>query len=131
MQVFQKLKSPDYENKMIYSDWFNQKMNNEASFHRSGYVNAITPTTNRVWCTYLSFLENDYLGPFSLRIQRYQNILGECLYQLDLEELLQNEYFQHDGATAQTSLNFLREFYDERLISFRANHIYPPQSPLI
>ena len=50
---------------------------------------------------------------------RYQNMLQEFIDQLDPEEL-QNGYFQHDGATAhtaQTSLNFLTEFYDDRIVS--------------
>ena len=58
---------------------------------------------------------------------RYQNMLQEFINQLDPEEL-QNGYSQHDGATAhtaQTSLNFLTEFYDDRINSFHTEHIYP------
>ena len=43
-------------------------------------------------------------------------MLQEFNDQLDPKEL-QNGYFQHDGATAHTSLNFLREFYDNRVIN--------------
>ncbi|RZC35148.1 DDE 3 domain containing protein, partial [Asbolus verrucosus] len=64
--------------------------------------------------------------------ERYrQEFLDPFIHQLDDEELHVG-YFQQDGATAHTAgltLEYLREFYDNRLISLGSDQEFPPRSP--
>lgn len=72
------------------------------------------------------------IGPIffegTITAERYQNnILQPFIDQQDDEEL-QHGYFQQDNArphVARTTMEFLRQFYDERLIS---QDRYPPRS---
>ena len=63
-----------------------------------------------------------------LREISYSSEREEFIDQLVPEEF-RNGYFQHDGATAQSILSFLKEFYDHRLIKLHTEHICPPRSP--
>ncbi|RZB94390.1 hypothetical protein BDFB_013984 [Asbolus verrucosus] len=67
----------------------------------------------------------------TITAQRHQdNIHNNFVNQLHVEKL-QNGY-QHDEATAHTTsavMKYLREFYDDRLISLHSHLEYPPKSP--
>jgi hypothetical protein len=75
-----------------------------------------------------------FVIPFNGTIngQRYrEQILEPFINELDDEEV-QTGYFQHDGATAHTAretLNYLQEFYDDRIISRNLHPAWPPRSP--
>lgn len=122
----------------------------EAWFTLSGYINsqnmrvwsAANPHTFResplhplkvgVW---IAVSRRRIIGPIffheTVTAQRYRNIVREFINQLHEDELQQG-YFQQDGATAHTAqetLNYLREFFDDRIISLRSNPEFPPRSP--
>lgn len=124
----------------------------EAWFHLSGYVNS---QNTRMWSSenphifIESFLHNAKLGVwlavsrrrvvgpiffnFTINAERYRNILNEFIEQLHEDEL-QYGYFQHDGATAHTTrenIAFLREFFDDRIISLHTEVEFPPRSPCL
>lgn len=59
--------------------------------------------------------------------------MSEFVQQLHDDEL-QHGYFQQDGATAHTAretIAFLREFFDNRLISLHTQVEFPPRSPCL
>jgi hypothetical protein len=64
--------------------------------------------------------------------ERYRElILDEFINQLDDEEL-QHGYFQQDGATPHTTranLQYLSDFFGDRIISRGTNTVWPPRSP--
>jgi hypothetical protein len=76
------------------------------------------------------------IGPIffheTINAQRYgELILDEFINQLDDEEL-QHGYFQQDGATPHTTranLQFLSDFFGDRIISGGTNTVWPPCSP--
>lgn len=120
----------------------------EAWFHLSGYINS---QNYRTWATenphtmietdlhpikvgvWVAISRRRIIGPIffeeTINAERYRTlILAEFLRQLHDDEL-QTGYFQQDGATAHTAnttLNYLREFYGDRLIS---KNVWPPRSP--
>lgn len=142
-QWFNNLMNNDLLNLTFFSD--------EAWFHLSGYVNS---QNMRMWSTdnphffvesplhtqkigvWVAVSRRRIIGPifynFTVNAERYRNnILNEFVEQLDEDEL-QNGYFQQDGATAHTTretIDFLREFFDDRLISLHTQVEFPPRSP--
>ena len=62
--------------------------------------------------------------------QRYRNNILTTFVQELQDDELQDRFFQHDGATAQTvdSLNFLCEFFDDRGMSLHSVPEYSPRS---
>lgn len=125
----------------------------EAWFHLSGYINSqnmrmwssenphiflespLHPEKIGVW---MAVSRRRIIGPiffnFTVNAARYRNnILAEFVEQLHDDEL-QHGYFQQDGATAHTTretIAFLREFFDDRLISLRTEVEFPPRSPCL
>jgi hypothetical protein len=55
----------------------------------------------------------------------YQNILEKFINQLYLDEL-RNRYFDNNISIALMTLNYLKEFSDDGLISFHTDYISPP-----
>lgn len=120
----------------------------EAWFHLSGYINSqnyrtwsadnphvlmettLHPIKIGVW---IAISRRRVIGPIffedTVTAERYrENILQPFFNELHDDEL-HNGYFQQDGATAHTAnttLEFLREFYDDRVIS---RGLWPPRSP--
>lgn len=122
----------------------------EAWFHLSGYINS---QTMRMWSAENphifreSPLHSQKVGVWigvsrrrlipiffegTINAQRYRdNILEPFINQLHEDELQQG-YFQNDGATSHTtpqSIAYLRQFFDDRLISLRCVPEFPPRSP--
>ncbi|KAJ3663138.1 hypothetical protein Zmor_007447 [Zophobas morio] len=120
----------------------------EAWFHLSGYVNS---QNYRTWATenphifvetslhpikvgvWVAISRRRIIGPIffhdTVNADRYRtNILLPFFEQLHDDEC-QYGYFQQDGATAHTAgstLRFLQEVYDDRIIS---QGLWPPRSP--
>ena len=118
----------------------------EAYFHLSGYVNSqnyrtrstenphqfhqtpLYPQKIGVWC---AISRTRIVGPIfftqSLNSENYQEIIMQFIAQLEPSE--RYCWFQQDGAPCHTSgstISFLSEFFDDRLIS---NPLWPPRSP--
>lgn len=125
----------------------------EAWFHLSGYINS---QNMRMWSNdnphvftesplhaqkigvWMAVSRRRIIGPiffdFTVNAERYRhNFLAEFVQQLNDDELRYG-YFQHDGATAHTTrenIAFLREFFDDRLISLHTEVEFPPRSPCL
>ena len=143
--IVNNLMNDDLLNLTFFSD--------EAWFHLSGYVNS---QNMRMWSTdnphvftetplhaqkigvWMAVSRRRIIGPiffdFTVNAERYRNnFLAEFVQQLHDDEL-QYGYFQQDGATAHTTLEniaFLREFFDDRLISLHTEIEFPPRSPCL
>lgn len=133
-------KGNDILDNVFYSD--------EAWFHLSGYVHS---QNSRLWSAenphafhesplhdlkvgvWIAISRSRIVGPIffhdTINSQRYRdNILTPFTESLTLHEI-QNCFFQQDGATAHTakeSLDFLRHWFDDRIIS---KNLWPPRSP--
>ena len=62
---------------------------------------------------------------------RYRAMLNEFLFTKIEEEDIGNIWFQQDGATchtAEATIDVLRAVFEERIISRRADVIWPPRS---
>lgn len=119
----------------------------EAWVHLSGYVNS---QNYRTWATenphnfietplhpekvgiWVAISRRRIIGPIffhdTLNGERYRTILQQALGTM-LDDELQFGHFQQDGATPHTAgetLRYLREFYDDRLIS---RGLWPARSP--
>lgn len=119
----------------------------EAWVHLSGYVNS---QNYRTWAAdnphnfvetplhpqkigmWVAISRRRIIGPIFFRHtingERYRTILQQALEVMHDDEV-QHGYFQQDGATAHTAvatLQYLREFYDDRLIS---RGVWPARSP--
>lgn len=119
----------------------------ESWFHLTGYVNSqnmrlwsndnphyfvesgLHPLKVGIW---VAMSRRRIIGPIffdgTINAERYQNnILEPFINQLHDDELHEG-YFQQDGArphTAQRTLNYLAQFYDDRVIS---KDLWPPRS---
>lgn len=121
----------------------------EAWFHLSGYVNsqnyriwsaenphtyretALHPEKIGVWC---AMSRKRIVGPIfftqTINTERYQAIIQDFVALLEEDERF--AYFQQDGARAHVSvetMEFLREFFGDRIISQKAKHHWPARSP--
>ena len=134
--------------KNIFSD--------EAHFHLGGYVNKQNsgiwgtkyphayiekpshPKRVTVWC---GFCSKSIIGPFffedeqgeavTVNGDRYRAMLNEFLVTKTEEENIGNIWFQQGGATchrAEATLYILRAVFEDRIISRRANIVWPPRS---
>ena len=128
-------------NRTFYTD--------EAWFHLSGYVNS---QNFRIWSTDnpYQFIETPLhpekigvwaaisprrnIGPIFFHETVKATLYKDQFLQTFLEDVhddeLQEGYFQQDGATAHTAgstIDFLEEFYDTRLIS---RGLWPPGPPI-
>ena len=125
----------------------------EARFHLFGYVNS---QNTRMWSSenphffveftlhpqkigvWLTVSRRRIVGPIffhdTVTAHRYRNnILNPFVEQL-FDDELRFGYFQQDGATAHTTaetINYLRNFFDDRLISFRTDIEFPTRLPCL
>lgn len=122
----------------------------EAWFHLSGYVNS---QNYRTWSTenphnyievplhsikigvWVAMSRRRIVGPYffeeNVTAVKYQELLQQFIDELHDDELTRG-YFQQDGATAHTAnvtINFLRQYFDNRIVSRRADIAWPPRSP--
>lgn len=130
-------------NEMLDKTFFSD----EAWFHLNGYVNAqnmrmwsaenphyfreatMHPVKIGVW---LAVSRRRVVGPIffqeTLNANNYRNIMLDPFINQLHDDELQTGYFQQDSArphVAHANLNYLREFFDDRLIS---KDLYPPRS---
>lgn len=138
----------DFAKKIIFSD--------EAHFDLGGYVNKqncrIWGTENphayiekpthpkrvTVWCGFWSrgiigpfFFENEQGVAVTVNGDRYRAMLNEFLFTKIEEDDIGNIWFQQDGATchtAEATLDVLRPVFEDRIISRRADVVWPPRS---
>ena len=134
--------------KIIFSD--------EAYFNLGGYVNKkncrIWGTENphayienqthpkrlTVWCGFWSrgiiepfFFENEQGETVTVYGDRYRAMLNEFLFTKFEQEDIGNFRIQHDGATchtAEVTLYVLRPVFEDRIISRRADVVWPPRN---
>ena len=132
----------DFGKKILFSD--------EADFDLGGYVNKQQkiphvyiekpryPKRVAVWC---GFLSRGIIGPFifenkqgetvTVNGDRYRPKLNEFLFTKVAEEDIANIWFQQDGATchtAEATLDVLSPVFEDRIISRRADAVWPPRS---
>ena len=92
-----------------------------------------------VWCAFWSrtiigpfFFENKQQGEaVTVNGDHYRAMLNEFLFTKIEEEDIGSLWFQQDGATchkAEATLDVLRFVFEDRIISRRANVIWPPQN---
>ena len=87
------------------------------------------------------FMSRDIIGPFffeneqedavTVNSERYRAMLNEFLFTKNKEEDIDNIWFQqHDATchTAEATLDLLRSVFEDRIISRRANVVWPPRS---
>jgi hypothetical protein len=80
---------------------------------------------------YATFKNLNVLIAGILNAERYRLEIWTPLIETLLDDELTQGYFQQDGARIHTTwanLNFLMEFYDNRLISLNMPHEWPPRS---
>ena len=91
-----------------------------------------------VWC---GFWSRSIIGPFFFEIEqgepvtvngyRYRAMLNEFLFTKIEEQIIDKISFQQDGATCHTdeaTLDLLRPVFEDRIISLRADVVWPPLS---
>ena len=67
----------------------------------------------------------------AITLDRFRAMLNEFLFTKIEEEYIGNIWFQQDGATchtAEATLNVLRSVFEDRIISRRANVVWPTRS---
>ena len=77
------------------------------------------------------FFENEQEEAVTVKGDRYRALLNEFLFIKIEEEDISNIWFQQDGATchtAEATLGVLRPVVEDRIISRRADVVWPPQS---
>jgi hypothetical protein len=124
-----------YVNKQNMRIWGTQKP--EVYVEKSGYPQYLT-----VWCAISS---KGFIGPYffedrngkrtSVNQNTYQEMISNYFIP-KLHELcgldISNQVFMQDGAsphTAKATLNFLRSYFGENIISNNTDNIWPPYSP--
>ena len=139
-------KMPILAKKIIFSD--------EAHFDVGKYVNKqnyrIWDTENSheyigkptqpvtVWCGFWFrgiigqfFFENQQGEAVKVNGDRYREMLNEFLFTKIEEEDIGNIWFQQDGATCHTAeptLDVLHPVFEDRIISRRADVVWPPRN---
>ena len=134
--------------KIIFSD--------EAHFDLGGYVNkqnccicgtenphayiekSMHPKRVTVWCGFCSkiiigafFFENKQGEAVTVNGDRYRAMLNKFLFTKIEEEVIGNIWFQQDGTmcpTAEATFDVLRRVFEDRIISRRADVVWPPRS---
>ena len=107
--------------------------NPHAYIEKPSHPNRVT-----VWC---GFYSRDIIVPFLFKKEQgeavtfngdcYRAMLNEFLFTKIEEEDIGNIWFQQDGATrhtAEATLDVLRPVFEDRIISRRADVVWPPQS---
>ena len=77
------------------------------------------------------FFENEQGGAVTVNDNRYRAMLNEYLFTKIEEEDIGTFWFQQDGATchtAEVTLDVLRPVFKDRIISSRADIVWPPRS---
>ena len=97
-----------------------------------------TQNTVTVWCGFWSrgtigpfFYENKQGEAITINGDRYPTMLNEFLFTKIEEKDIGNIWFQQDGATCHTTeatLDVLRTVFEDRIISRRADVVWPPRS---
>ena len=115
-----------WQKKIIFLD--------EAHFHIGGYVNK----PNSCICHYISrgiigpfFFENEQEETVTVNGDRYWAMLNEFFLTKIEEKNIGNIWFQQDSApcyTAEATLDVLNPVFDDRIISRRADVVWPPWS---
>ena len=75
------------------------------------------------------FFENEQREAVTVNGDRYQAMLKKFLFTKIEEEDIANIWFQQDGAkchTAEATLDVLRPVFEDRIISRRADVLWPP-----
>ena len=141
-----------------YGDFGKKKIvfSDEAHFDLGGYVNKqncrIWGTENphgyiekptypkrvTLWCGFYFrsiigpfFCENEQGEAVTINGDRYRAMLNEFLFTKIEEEDIWNIWFQQDGATchtAEATFDVLRPVFEDRIISRRADVVWPPRS---
>ena len=79
----------------------------------------------------MGFLENKQGEVVTVNGDRYRAMLNEFLFTKIEEEDIGNIWFQQDDATchtAEATLNGLCPVFEDRIISYRADVIWPPRN---
>ena len=94
------------------------------------------PKRVTVWCGFPSrgiigqvFFENEQGEVVTVNSDRYRAMLNEILFTKIEEEDIGNIWFQQDGATchtAEATLDVLRSVFEDRIVSRRADVVWPP-----
>ena len=131
-------------------------LSDEAHFDLGGYVNKQNcrigvienlhaciekpthPKHVTVWCGFWSkgiigpfFFKNEEDEPVTVNGDRYRAILSELLFTKIEEGDIGNIWFQQDGAkchTTEATFDVLRPVFEDRIISGRADVLWPPRS---
>ena len=77
------------------------------------------------------FFENEQGEAVTVNGDRYRAVLNELLFAKIEEKDISNIWFQQDGATCHTAeaiLDVLRPVFEDRIISRRADVVWPPRS---
>ena len=76
------------------------------------------------------FFENEQGETVTVNGERYRAMLNEFLFTKIEEENIGSIWFKQDGATchtAETTLDVLRLAFEDRIISRRADVVWPPR----
>ena len=103
------------------------------------YIEKLThPNRVTVWCRFWSrgiigpfFFENEEWEAVTVNNDRYRAMLNEFLFTKIEEEDIGNIWFQQDGATCYTAgatVDILRPVFEDRIISSRADVVWPHRS---
>ena len=96
------------------------------------YADAPKTSQTSIWC---GLWFRDIIGPFFFENEqgkvgeRFRAILNEFLFTKIEEEDIGNIWFKQDGAkshTAEATLYVLRSVFEDRIISRRADVVWPP-----
>ena len=77
------------------------------------------------------FFKNEQIEAVAVNSDRYRVMLNEFLFTKIEEEDIGNIWFQQDGATcptAEATLDVFRPVLEDRIISRRADVVWPPWS---
>ena len=77
------------------------------------------------------FFENEQEVAVTVNGDRYRTMLNDFLFTKIEEEKIGNIWFQQDGATchtAEATLDVLHPVFEDRIISLKADEVWPPRS---